>query len=219
MHTCIAASLHTHIHTYKANETGNYPAERRFMCVDLSLAIKIRLIFFIPGWLSTAGFLYRSPTHFLQPLSLTFSPAHKTPAALLFLHPCQLHSSFPFPSLLSLLLYLSIYSDLRYDSIYIGCVCVSPLPVLALFFSLSLPYCTTTLSGTELFCLNCLFSSSMIDLSHLSDSWRIRTVLQLILNHPEVSKRWALMMSFRWDIQEKKKNLSLDFRGWRLILM
>lgn len=92
--TSINAHMHgwlacTRAHTH--NGTGKYSADQRFMCWDLSLAIKIHLIFTRVAL--HCSFLNRSPTRHLQPLSLTFSPARKTPAALLFLH--QLPSFFP----------------------------------------------------------------------------------------------------------------------------
>lgn len=45
MHRLLAL-VSAHSHTYRANETGYYPTDRSFMCVDLSLAIKIHLIFY-----------------------------------------------------------------------------------------------------------------------------------------------------------------------------
>lgn len=148
MHDWPACTLqiHTKTHIHTTNKTGKYSADQTFMCVDLSLAIKIHLIF------------TRAPLHFcflntrlLQPLSLTFSPAHKTPAVLLFSSSSA--SSLP-SSLPSLLPYLFIYCDLCYDSIFIGCVCVPPPPpplVLALFFRISLFYCANTLPAPGLF--------------------------------------------------------------------
>lgn len=159
-----------------ATETGNFLADPSFMCVDLSSAIKIYLIF---TEMALYCWLLTSPSRLLQPLALTFSPAHKTPASSSTSgRSCR--SSLP-PSPPSLLLYLSIYCDLRYDSIFIGCVCVSPPPVLALFFPFFLLYCANTLSTLELFFLNCLFSSWMIDSSDLSDILRVRTILRLLL--------------------------------------
>lgn len=68
---------HTLMH-HIATETGNFLADPSFMCVDLSSAIKIYLIF---TEMALYCWLLTSPSRLLQPLALTFSPAHKTPAS------------------------------------------------------------------------------------------------------------------------------------------
>lgn len=127
MDTCMTGCLHpantdknTHIHT--TNKTGRHSADRSFMRMDLSLAIKIHLIF------TRAALHFCFPnTRLLQPLSLTFSPAHKTPAVLLFL--CQLPSFFPsIPSAVSLhllwpLLWFYLYRMCLRSSSSSSCPC------------------------------------------------------------------------------------------------
>lgn len=151
----VSMLTHTHMqaHVYAHAQTHTHTQPIKLARIGLTKALclwiyhwPLKHIWFLPGRLLTAGFFNRSPTCFLQPLSLTFSLAHKTPAALLVLHLCR----FPPPCLLSLLLYLSIYLDLCDDSIFSGCVFVSPLPVLALFRPLSLLHYINILSAPEL---------------------------------------------------------------------
>lgn len=189
-------ALHT-THSYShilptASEAGNFLACSGFMCADLSQAIKINLIFTTIGL--HCCLLTTSPRHLLQPLALTFSPARKTPAAsYTFARPLP---SSPPPSLL---LYLFIYSDLSFDSIFIGSVCVSPPCALALEFPLSLLWSETIPSAPELLLPNCVFSSWMIDWSDLSNSWKKEMIFEFLFPTTG-TQTWAFIMGFHADV-------------------
>lgn len=114
---------HTHTHT----ETGNFLADPSFMCVDLSSAIKIYLIF---TEMALYCWLLTSPSRLLQPLALTVSPAHKTPASSSTSG--RSHSSLPS---ISPTVSLHLLWPLLWFYLYRVCLCFSsscPCPLLSL---------------------------------------------------------------------------------------
>lgn len=201
--------LHTHTHTlmhHIATETGNFLADPSFMCVDLSSAIKIYLIF---TEMALYCWLLTSPSRLLQPLALTFSPAHKTPAS----SSTSGRSRSSLPSI-SPTVSLHLLWPLLWFYLYRVCLCFSsscPCPLLSPSSSSTAQIPSPPLSY---FFLIVSFPPEWSIRQIYLTFWEWGQFSGFYFKPPRGLGRWTFLMSFHEDIQRKSVSLKEICERW-----